>query len=187
MVDIVNRIRPRISNIPGLRIGMQIPQAIRVGGRNSNAAYDYTLYSVDTETLYREAPKLEAAMRTLPGLTDVLSDLQIRNPQIQITVDRDRAAALNVDWNNISNVLYDAFGPQLVSTIYGTSNQYRVLLEILPEYQRHEESLKLLYLKSTTGQLVPLNAIANLKLEAGPNSIPHSGQLPSVTVSFGLR
>jgi HAE1 family hydrophobic/amphiphilic exporter-1 len=126
-------------------------------------------------------------MRTLPGLTDVISDLQIRNPQIQITVDRDRAAALNVDWNNISNVLYDAFGPQLVSTIYGTSNQYRVLLEILPEYQRHEESLKLLYLKSTTGQLVPLNAIANLKLEAGPNSIPHSGQLPSVTVSFGLR
>ena len=187
VVDIVNRIRPRISNIPGLRIGMQIPQAIRVGGRNSNAAYDYTLYSVDTETLYREAPKLEAAMRTLPGLTDVISDLQIRNPQIQITVDRDRAAALNVDWNNISNVLYDAFGPQLMSTIYGTSNQYRVLLEILPEYQRHEESLKLLYLKSTTGQLVPLNAIANLKLEAGPNSIPHSGQLPSVTVSFGLR
>jgi HAE1 family hydrophobic/amphiphilic exporter-1 len=187
VVDIVNRIRPRISNIPGLRIGMQIPQAIRVGGRNSSAAYDYTLYSVDTETLYREAPKLEAAMRTLPGLTDVISDLQIRNPQIHITVDRDRAAALNVDWNNISNVLYDAFGPQLVSTIYGTNNQYRVLLEILPEYQRHEESLKLLYLKSTTGQLVPLSAIANLKLEAGPNSIPHSGQLPSVTVSFGLR
>jgi len=187
VVDIVNRIRPRISNIPGLRIGMQIPLAIRVGGRNSNAAYDYTLYSVDTDTLYRESPKLEAATRTLPGLTDVISDLQIRNPQIHITVDRDRAAALNVDWNNISNVLYDAFGPQLVSTIYGTSNQYRVLLEILPEYQRHEESLKLLYLKSTTGQLVPLNAIANLKLEAGPNSIPHSGQLPSVTVSFGLK
>jgi HAE1 family hydrophobic/amphiphilic exporter-1 len=184
VVDIVNRIRPQIDNIPGLRISMQIPQAIRVGGRNSQAAYDYTLFSVDTATLYREAPKLEAAMRRLPGLTDIVSDLQIRNPQIEITVDRDRAAALGVDWNNISNMLYDAFGPQLVSTIYGTNNQYRVLLELLPEYQKHEDSLKLLYLKSTTGQLVPLSAIARLKLDAGPTSIPHSGQLPSVTISF---
>jgi HAE1 family hydrophobic/amphiphilic exporter-1 len=186
-VDIVNRIRPRISNLPGLRVSLQIPQAIRIGGRNSQSSYDYTLYSVDTDTLYREAPKLEGAMRALPGLNDVISDLQIKNPQIAITVDRDRAAALNIDWNNISNMLYDAFGPQLVSTIYGTNNQYRVLLELLPEYQRHEDSLKLLYLKSTTGQLVPLSAIADLKLEAGPNSIPHSGQLPSVTISFGLR
>jgi HAE1 family hydrophobic/amphiphilic exporter-1 len=185
--DIVNRIRPRISNIPGLRVSLQIPQAIRIGGRNSQSSYDYTLYSVDTDALYREAPKLEEAMRALPGLNDVISDLQIKNPQIQINVDRDRAAALNIDWNNISNMLYDAFGPQLVSTIYGTNNQYRVLLELLPEYQRHEDSLKLLYLKSTTGQLVPLSAIADLKLEAGPNSIPHSGQLPSVTISFGLR
>ena len=187
VTDIVNRIRPRISNIPGLRVSMQIPQAIRMGGRNSQSSYDYTLYSVDTETLYREAPKLEQAMRGLPGMTDVISDLQVRNPQIQITVDRDRAAALNVDWGNISKMLYDAFGPQLVSTIYGTNNQYRVLLELLPEYQRHENSLNLLYLKSTTGQLVPLSAIAHLKLTAGPNSIPHSGQLPSVTISFGLR
>ncbi|HLI82772.1 MAG TPA: efflux RND transporter permease subunit [Bryobacteraceae bacterium] len=187
VVDIVNRIRPKIANIPGLRIGMQIPQAIRVGGRNSNAAYDYTLYSVDTDLLYREAPKLEAVMRSLPGLTDVISDLQIRNPQIEITVDRDRAAALGVDWNNISNVLYDAFGPQLVSTIYGSNSQYRVLLELLPEYQKHEDSLKLLYFKSNSGQLVPLSAIAHLKLDAGPTSIPHSGQLPSVTIAFGLK
>jgi HAE1 family hydrophobic/amphiphilic exporter-1 len=187
VVDIVNRIRPRISNIPNLRIGTRIPQAIRVGGRNSSSAYDYTLYGPDTEELYRQAPKLEAAMRTLPGLVDVISDLQIRNPQIQITIDRDRAAALNVDWNNIANMLYDAFGPQLVSTIYGTNSQYRVLLELLPQYQRREDSLKLLYLKSSTGQLVPLDAIAKLKLNAGPTSIPHSGQLPSVTISFGVQ
>ena len=185
--DIVNRFRPKVSNIPGLRISMQIPQAIRVGGRNSSAAYDYTLYGPDTEDLYRQAPKLEEAMRRLPGLTDVISDLQIKNPQVRITIDRDRAAALGVDWNNISNMLYDAFGPQLVSTIYGNNNQYRVLLELLPQYQRQEDSLKLLYLKSSTGQLVPLDAIAHLKLDAGPNSIPHSGQLPSVTIAFGLR
>jgi len=187
VVDIVNRIRPKISNIIGLRVTTRIPQAIRVGGRNSASSYDYTLYGPDTEELYREAPKLEAAMERLPGLVDVISDLQIKNPQIQISIDRDRAAALNVDWSNISNMLYDAFGPQLVSTIYGTNNQYRVLLEVLPKYQRQEDSLKLLYLKSNTGRLVPLDAIAKLKLNAGPNSIPHSGQLPSVTISFGLR
>jgi len=187
VVDIVNRVRPRISNIPGLRVSMQIPQAIRVGGRNSNASYDYTLYGPDTAELYRVAPKLEEAVRKLPGLVDVISDLQIKNPQIRITIDRDRAAALNVDWNNIANMLYDAFGPQLVSTIYGTNSQYRVLLELLPQYQRQEDSLKQLYLKSNTGQLVPLDAIAHLKLDAGPNSIPHSGQLPSVTISFSVR
>ena len=187
VVDIVNRIRPKISNITGLRVTTRVPQAIRVGGRNSASSYDYTLYGPDTEDLYRQAPKLEAAMTRLPGLVDVISDLQIKNPQIQITIDRDRAAALNVDWNNIANMLYDAFGPQLVSTIYGTNNQYRVLLEVLPKYQRQEDSLKLLYLKSNTGQLVPLDAIAKLKLNAGPNSIPHSGQLPSVTISFGVR
>src|SRR5579883_3412317 len=187
VVDIVNRVRPRISNIPGLRVSMQVPQAIRVGGRNSNASYDYTLSGPDTKELYAVAPKLEEAMGHLPGLVDVISDLQVRNPQIQITIDRDRAAALNVDWNNISSMLYNAFGPQLVSTIYGNNAQYRVLLELLPKYQRQEDSLKLLYLKSNTGQLVPLDAIAKLKLNAGPNSIPHSGQLPSVTISFGLR
>jgi HAE1 family hydrophobic/amphiphilic exporter-1 len=187
VVDIVNRMRPKISSITGLRVTTRVPQAIRVGGRNSASSYDYTLYGPDTEDLYQQAPKLEAAMERLPGLVDVISDLQIKNPQIQITIDRDRAAALNVDWNNISNMLYDAFGPQLVSTIYGTNNQYRVLLEVLPTYQRQEDSLKLLYLKSNTGQLVPLDALAKLQLNAGPNSIPHSGQLPSVTISFGLR
>ena len=187
VVDIVNRLRPKLNSITNVRIGTRIPQSLRVGGRNSASAYDYTLYGPDTEELYRQAPKLEAAMRNLPSLVDVVSDLQIRNPTIQITIDRDRAAALNVDWNNIANMLYDAFGPQLVSTIYGTNNQYRVLLEVLPQYQRQENSLKLLYLKSTTGQLVPLDAIAKLKLRAGPTSIPHSGQLPSVTISFGVR
>jgi hydrophobe/amphiphile efflux-1 (HAE1) family protein len=187
VVDVVNRVRPRISNIPGLRVGMQIPQSIRIGGRNSSAAYDYTIYGPDTDELYRAAPKMEEAMDRLPGLVDVISDLQIKNPQIEVEVDRDRAAALNVDWNNIANMLYDAFGPQLVSTIYGSDNQYRVLLELLPQYQQHEDSLKLLYLKSNTGQLVPLNAVAKLKLDAGPTSINHTGQLPSVTISFGLK
>ena len=187
VVDVVNRVRPRISNIPGLRVGLQIPQSIRIGGRNSSASYDYTLYGPNTDELYKAAPQMEAAMGRLPGLVDVISDLQIKNPQIEIEVDRDRAAALGVDWSNLANMLYDAFGPQLVSTIYGADNQYRVLLELLPQYQQHEDSLKLLYLKSNTGQLVPLTAVAHLRLDAGPTSINHTGQLPSVTISFGLR
>ena len=187
VTEIISRVRPRVSNIPGLRVSMSIPQTIRIGGRQAVASYDYTLYSPDTAELYRTAPKLEQAMRNLPGLVDVVSDLQIRNPQISITVDRDRAAALNVDWTDIAGMLYDAFGPQLVSTIYGANNQYRVLLEVLPQYQHFEDSLKLLYLKSHSGDLVPLDAIAHMRLDAGPTSIPHSGQLPSVTLSFGLK
>jgi HAE1 family hydrophobic/amphiphilic exporter-1 len=187
VVQIVNRIRPRLAGIIGLRISMSIPQSVRVGGRMQKASYDYTLYGPDTEQLYSEGAKLERVISRLPGLVDVTSDLQIRNPQIEITIDRDRAAALGVNWTNIANILYDAFGPQLVSTIYGDTNQYRVLLEILPEFQTHEDALKMLYLKSNSGRLVPLNEIAKLRFNAGPTSIPHSGQLPSVTISFALR
>jgi HAE1 family hydrophobic/amphiphilic exporter-1 len=187
VTQIINRVRPTIAGLPGLRISMSIPQPIRFSGRNSTASYDYTLYSTDAEELYRAAPLLEEAVRRLPEVVDVTSDLQIRNPQIRIEVDRDRAAALDVDWDDVGGMLYDAFGPQLASTIYGSNNQYRVLLEVLPQYQRFEDSLKLLYLKSHSGRLVPLSAIAHLYLDAGPNSIPHSGQLPSVTISFGLR
>ena len=187
VMDIINRIRPKISNLPGVRVSMSIPQPIRFSGYRSTANYDYTLSATDTAELYRSAPQLEQALLRLAPLVDVTSDLQIRNPQIHVTVDRDRAAALDVDWSDIANMLYSAFGPELISTIYGANNQYRVLLEVLPQYQRFEDSLKLLYLKNHSGQLVPLDAIAHLELDAGPNSVPHSGQLPSVTMSFGLR
>ncbi|HTR36114.1 MAG TPA: efflux RND transporter permease subunit [Bryobacteraceae bacterium] len=187
VTDVVNRIRKKLVRFTGMRISFAIPQSIRIGGRQQMAAYDYTLYGPDTQQLYTEAAKLERAVNRLPGLVDVVSDLQIKNPQIEVTIDRDRAAALHVDWSNIANMLYNAYGPQLVSTIYGDNNQYRVLLEILPEFQVNENSLRMLYLKSTTGQLVPLSELAKLRFNAGPTSIPHSGQLPSVTISFGLR
>jgi len=187
VTEIINRIRPRISNFPGVRVSMSIPQPIRFSGYRSTANYDYTLSGTDTQELYQAEPGFEQALSRLPQLVDVTSDLQIRNPQIHVTVDRDRAAALDVDWSDIANMLYSAFGPELISTIYGANNQYRVLLEVLPQYQRFEDSLKLLYLKNHSGQLVPLDAMAHLELNAGPNSVPHSGQLPSVTVSFGLH
>jgi hydrophobic/amphiphilic exporter-1 (mainly G- bacteria), HAE1 family len=187
VVDIVNRMRPKLVALMGLRPTMSIPQAIRVGGRQARAAYDYTLVGPDTEELFRQAPRMERIVSGLPGLVDVVSDLQIKNPQVEIAIDRDRTAALGANWLGIADSLYDAFGPQLVSTIYAPTNQYEVLLELLPRYQRHEDSLKLIYLKSATGQMVPLDTIAKLNLNAGPMTIPHSGQLPSVTISFGLR
>jgi HAE1 family hydrophobic/amphiphilic exporter-1 len=187
VADIVNRLRPKLSGIPGLRVSLSVPQAIRVGGRMSKSAYDYTLYGPDTAQLYAEAPKLERALARMPGLQDVVSDLQIKTPRVNIVLDRDRAAALHLNWSNISSTLYDAFGPQFSSTIYAPNNQYRVLLEMLPKFQQHTDGLDMIYLKSDTGQMVPLRAVANLVQNAGPQSIPHSGQLPSVTISFALK
>ena len=187
VADVVNRLRPRLSNFPGLRVFISVPQAIRVGGRMSKSSFDFTLYGPDTQQLYTEAPKLERIIARIPGLQEVSSDLQIKNPRVNVILDRDRAAALGLNWNNISSVLYDAFGPQFSSTIYSPTNQYRVLLEMLPQYQEHTDGLKMIYLKSDSGQLVPLDAVAKLVSDAGPQSIPHSGQLPSVTISFALR
>jgi HAE1 family hydrophobic/amphiphilic exporter-1 len=187
VTDIVNRVRPRVSNLPGLRVFLSVPQAIRVGGRMSKSSYDFTMFGPDTEQLYAEAQKMERLMQRIPGLTEVSSDLQIRNPRVNVVLDRDRAAALNVNYNAVATSLYDAFGPQLASTIYSPLNQYRVLLEMLPSYQRFTDGLKMIYLRSDTGQLVPLTAVAKLQEDVGPQSIPHSGQLPSTTVSFALR
>ena len=170
-----------------MRAFLSIPQAIRVGGRMSKSSYDFTLYGPDTDQLYTEAPKLERVIGRIPGLTEVSSDLQIKSPRVNIILDRDRAAALNLNWINTSSALYDSFGPQFASTIYAPNNQYRVLLEMLPQYQTYTDGLKMIYLKSDTGQLVPLSAVASLNMDAGPQSIPHSGQLPSVTISFALK
>ena len=185
--DIVNRLRPKLNVFPGLRVFVSIPQAIRVGGRMSKSSYDFTMYGPDTQQLYSLAPRFERIVARLPGLQEVSSDLQIRTPRVNIVLDRDRAAALNLNWNTVSNTLYDAFGPRLASTIYSNTNQYRVLLEFDPQYQKHADGLKQIYLKSDTGQMVPLDAVAHLITDAGPQTIPHSGQLPSVTISFALR
>src|SRR5215471_5072381 len=185
--DIVNRIRPRLNGFPGIRAFASIPQAIRVGGRMSKSSYDFTMYGPDTQQLYAVAPDFERIVSRLPGLQDVSSDLQIKTPRVNVVLDRDRAAALNLNWSTVSSSLYDAFGPQLSSTIYAPTNQYRVLLELDPEYQKHADGLNQIYLKSDTGMMVPLNAVANLVTDAGPQTIPHSGQLPSVTISFALR
>jgi HAE1 family hydrophobic/amphiphilic exporter-1 len=138
--------------------------------------------------LYREADKLQQLIVKLPSVNDVTSDLQLRNPRVRIEIDRDKAAALQINAQDIESALYQGFGPSWVSTIYAPVAQYKVILELLPKYQQHADSLSLLYLKSPQGGgLVPLSAITKMTQDAGPLSINHSGQLPSVTISFNLR
>jgi HAE1 family hydrophobic/amphiphilic exporter-1 len=164
-----------------------VPASIRVGGRGSRSSYEFTMQAAETADLYRESQKFERIMAAIPGLQDVNSDLQLKNPRINLDIDRDKAASLGLNLMQIENALYDAFGTRWVSTMYGRNSQNRVLLELLPEYQSHADALSLLYFKSSNDALVPLDAIVKQHYDAGPMTIAHSGQLPSVTISFNTK
>src|SRR5579885_381617 len=185
--EVLAQLRPAISRFPGLRAFVTLPPAIRIGGRMSKSSYDFTLQSPDTKELYKWAAVMEREMSKLPGLADVTTDLQVRSPRINISIDRDKAAALQLNSMQVENALYDAFGPRWASTIYSPVNQYRVLLEIDPKYQEHADTLSKLYFRSNDGHLVPFESFVKLTEDAGPQTINHSGQLPSVTVSFSLK
>jgi hydrophobic/amphiphilic exporter-1 (mainly G- bacteria), HAE1 family len=185
--EVINKLRPRLSGFPGFRVFMTAPPSIRIGGRQSKSAYDFTVQGPDTNELYKQAINLEREIAKLPALADVTTDLQIKNPQVNVVIDRDRAAVLGLNASQIENVLYSAFGPRWASTIYAPTNQYKVLMEIQPKYQAFSDYLSKIYFKSSGGQLVPLDDFATLKENAGPQSISHSGQLPSVTISFSLK
>jgi HAE1 family hydrophobic/amphiphilic exporter-1 len=184
---IVQELRPTLTRIPGIKAFVQSIPAIRIGGQVTKSLYQYTLQGTDTTELYDWAPKVEAKLRTLPGLVDVSSDLQITQPQVAVKIDRNKASALGVSAQAIENTLYDAYGSRQVSTILAPTDQYWVVMELEPRYQADPSVLSLLYVRSTTGALVPLNAVAELKPAVGPLAITHLGQLPSVTISFDLR
>ncbi|MGC8916782.1 MAG: efflux RND transporter permease subunit [Thermoanaerobaculum sp.] len=183
---VLARLRAKLARVPGIQAFMQVPPPINIGGRLTQAQYQFTLQSPDTETLYRVAPILEAKLKELPQLVDVNTDLRLKNPQLTVAIDRDRASSLGITAEAIEDALYAAFGPRQVSTMYAPTNQYRVLVELLPEYQRSPEHLSLVYVRSKSGDLVPLQTVARVKEELGPLSVNHSGQLPAVTVSFNL-
>jgi HAE1 family hydrophobic/amphiphilic exporter-1 len=185
--EVMEELRPKLSVVPGIRAFLQIPPTIRIGGRLTKSQYQYTLQGSDLTELYRDAPLLEAKMRTLPGLRDVTSDLQITNPEVEVEIDRDKAAQLGVSMLAIEDTLYYAYGARQVSTIFSPNNQYQVILELEPQYQRDPAALGLLYVHSDSGALVPLSALARLTAGVGPLSVTHSGQLPSVTISFDLE
>jgi HAE1 family hydrophobic/amphiphilic exporter-1 len=185
--EILESLRPKVANIPGINVFMQIPPTIRIGGSLTKSQYQYTLQSPDTEELYQSAPKLEAALRGLPQLQDVTSDLQAKNPQLSVMVDHDKAYALGVTPEQVSSALYSAYGMRQISTIYAPNNEYYVIIELLPEYQSDPRQLALLYVRSNSGKLVPLDTVAKLVPSVGPLTVNHLGQLPAVTVSFNLK
>src|SRR5438552_2666970 len=183
---IIEDLRPKLAAIPGFKVYPQNLPIIRIGGSLTKALYQYTLQATDLPALYHWAPILYDKMRTLPGFTDVNTDLQITSPQITVDIDRDKASALGVTAEQIENALSDAYGSRQVSTIYTPTNQYWVIMELDPKYQRDPTELSLLYVRAQSGKLVPLNAVARLTPTIGPLTITHLGQLPSVTISFNL-
>ena len=157
----------------------------------TKSQYQFTLQSPDTKELYDAAPKLESKLRSDPRvanlLQDVTSDLLIKNPQIDVKINRDRASTLGITAAQVEDALYTAYGARQISTIYAPSNTYRVVTELQPEYQADPSVLSMLYVRSNGGQLVPLNAVAQFSPSLGPLTINHLGQLPAVTISFNLR
>lgn len=185
--EVAQSLRPKVSQVPGIQMFIQNMPAIRIGGRITKSLYQFTLQNPDTEELYRHAAAFEEKMAAMPILQDVTSDLQIKNPQVNIVINRDKASALGVSAQQIEEALQTAYSSRQVSTIFAPSNQYQVIMELLPEYQTDPASLPLLYVKSTSGALVPLDAVASLKQDLGPLTVNHSGQFPSVTISFNTR
>jgi HAE1 family hydrophobic/amphiphilic exporter-1 len=232
--QIIERLRPQLESVVGMQVYAQNPPTIRIGGEVSKSLYQFSMQSPDRKTLYDTAQRLAAALQKEPLLEDVTTDLAVTSPQINVDIDRDKAAALGVTANAIESAFYDAYGTKWVSTIYGSVNEYKVLLELGPRYQADPAALSLLYFKATpsttappsttssstssgssstmsassasgsmsssgngagssapkpppsAGTVVPLDTLAKITQVVGPQSISHYGQLPSVTVSFGL-
>jgi HAE1 family hydrophobic/amphiphilic exporter-1 len=177
----------KLAAVPGMRVFISNPPVLDIGGRSSKSQYQFTLTSSDLEALYQASAALERRMQEIPGLSGVTSDLQILNPQVQVEIARDRASALGIDVNQIESALYNAYGARQVSTIYTPNDQYWVVMELLPEYQRDLSAMNLLHITGRQGVSVPLGSLAKVTPGTGPLTVNHSGQLPSVTLSFDLE
>ncbi len=184
---VVQALRPKLMQVPGIKVFLLNPPAINIGGQQTKAQYQYTLLGSSFEDLQQYAPQLETALRQMPELQDVNSDLLVNNPQVQVAINRDQAAALGLTATQIETALGYAYGTRQVSTIYASDSQYQVILGVQTDYQQDATALELLSVRSASGQLVPLNAVASLSRTAGPLTVNHTGQLPSVTLSFNLK
>jgi HAE1 family hydrophobic/amphiphilic exporter-1 len=184
---VIEDLRPKLAAVPGLRVYPQNLPTIRIGGNLTKAVYQFTLQDTDLKSLYHWAPLIFERIRQLPGLQDVNTDLQISSPQVVVDIDRAKASSLGVTAEQIEAALGNAYGSRQVSTIYTPSNQYWVILEVDPKHQRDPAALSLLYVRSSSGKLVPLSTVATLRESLGPLTVNHLGQLPSVTISFNTR
>ena len=187
--EIINRLRPKLAKLEGVSTSMQAVQDIRVGGRNSRALYQYTLQSPSLAELNEWAPKARDALRKLPQLADVNSDQQLNAPQLNITINRDRASQFGIDPKLVNDTLNSALGQRQVAEYYTQLNSYNVVLEVLPKMQTDASVLDYLYIRSPlNNQILPLRTLASVNnTKTGPLSITHQGQFPSVTISFNLQ
>ncbi|AGW12305.1 efflux RND transporter permease subunit [Megalodesulfovibrio gigas] len=185
--EVIRRLRPKLNREPGVQAFLVNPPAINIGGRAAKALYQYTLQSPDTAELYRVAQEMEAVFKTVPQIQDVSSDLQLKNPQARVAIDRDKASALGVSARQIELALQSSYGTREVSTIYAPSNQYKVIMELLPQYRRDMDALSLLYVRTAGGVLARLDTLAQITAGVGPMLVNHTGQLTSVTIAFNAR
>jgi HAE1 family hydrophobic/amphiphilic exporter-1 len=184
--EIVNDLRPKLSKVPGVRVVLQNPPSIRIGGMRTRAQYQYSLQDPDTAELYRVSPAFEAAMKTLPGLEDVNSDLQITTPEINVDVDREQVAALGLTVDQVESALSSAYSERQISQIFAPNDEYQVIMQVAPQYQQDPAALSMLYVEAPGNKLVPLSAVVRTRQGVGPQTVNHIGQLPSVTISFNL-
>ena len=185
--EVLQGLRTKLAQVPGIKSFLQIPPIIRIGGQVTKSAYQLTIQNPDTDVLYREGPKLEAALRKVDLLQDVTSDLQLADPHVTVDIDRERASSLGITAGQIEDALYSAYGTRQVSTIYTSNNEYQVILELMPEYRDAPLDLTRMYVRSASGTQVPLDTVATIGRAVGPVLVTHLGQLPSVTISFNLR
>jgi hydrophobic/amphiphilic exporter-1 (mainly G- bacteria), HAE1 family len=186
--EVMAQLRPKVAEVPGIRVYMVNQPPINLGGQQgARSLYQFTMQDTDTAELYHYAPIFEQKVREIPGIEDVSSDLQIKNPQIQVEMDRDKISALGLNVNQVESALYNSYGTRQVSQIYAPNNQYQVILQVAPEFQRDPAALSMLYVRSSRGQLIPLDTVAKVRTDAGPLTVSHTGQLPSVTISFNLK
>jgi len=184
--DIIRQLRKDLSVIPGLKVFPQNPPAIRIGGMMTKSLYQFTLFGPDLDQLYAEAAVMEEKMRAVPGVLDVTSDLEITSPQVLVDIHRDKASTLGVSAAQIERTLGAAYSSRQISTIYTPNNQYSVIIEANDDFKREAADLSRLYVRSSSGRLVALDAVATFKLQVGPLTVQHLGQLPAVTISFDL-
>jgi hydrophobic/amphiphilic exporter-1 (mainly G- bacteria), HAE1 family len=185
--QVIQELRPKLAAVPGIRCFLQNPPTIQVGGRSSKSQYQYTLQGPDTDELYKNATIMIDRFSTLPGFQDVTSDMQLKNPQLEVILNRDLATSLGLSVQQIENSFQNAYSSRQISTIFAPNDQYAVILELPPAYQQNLEALSFLHVRAASGKLVPIQAVAEVRPAVGPLSINHSGQLPSVTISFNLK
>jgi HAE1 family hydrophobic/amphiphilic exporter-1 len=185
--QIAQQLRGPLGRFPAFRTFVNVPASLQIGGFRGNSSYNLNVQSLDNEELYKWAPVLEDAIAQLPEVQEVSDNMELASPRVNLHIDRDKAAAVGLNATQIEQILSDGFGQKWSSTIYGQRTQFRVLLELDPQYQQRADSLSKVSFRTPTGNLVPLESVVNFKQDVGPQTVNHYGLLPAVNISFNLR